>query len=127
MSACLRILDHCLSGLCPADSDWSWNLPGLLSEIHFSVSFPDHECLWLQAVLTLAPLNVNLGHTYSSSELDLELQSACVTATSWVRRGEWETSYTFSYDHLSYEEVHSTPQHSIPHPPLAWLLGGLPG
>lgn len=60
MSAYLGILCHCLSGLCPADSDRSWNSPGLLSEIHFSVSFPDHECLWLPSVLTLSPLNVNL-------------------------------------------------------------------
>lgn len=71
MSACLGILHHCLSGLCVADSDRSWNSPGLLSEIHFSVSFPDRECLWLQVVLTLSPLNVNLGHTYSSPEPDL--------------------------------------------------------
>lgn len=95
MSAYLGILCHCPSGLCSADSDWSRNSPGLLSEIRWSVSFPEHECLWLQTALTLSPLNVNLGHTYSSPELDLLLQSACVTATTWVRWGEWGTSYTF--------------------------------
>lgn len=79
MSSYLGILCHCLSGLCPSGSDCSWNSPGLLSEIHFSVSFPDHECLWLQAVLTLSPLNINLGHTYSSPELDLELHRVPVS------------------------------------------------
>lgn len=123
-SAYLGILRHCLSGLCPADSDRSWNSPGLFSEIHFSVSFPDHECLWLQAVLILSPLSVNLGHIYSSPELHLELQSACVTATTWVRWGEWETNYAFSYEHLSYEEVHSTPQYGISHLLLVWYAWG---
>lgn len=42
--------------LCPADSDQSWNSPGLLSEIHFSVS--------------LSLSNVNLAYTGSSPELE---------------------------------------------------------
>lgn len=65
MSACFGMLHDCLGGLCPADSDHSWNSPGLLSEIHFSSSFPDPECPWLHVVLTVSPLNVSLGHTHS--------------------------------------------------------------
>lgn len=92
--------------------------------MHFSVSFPDHERLWLKVVLTLSPFNVNLGHAHASPELGLELQSAHITAATWLRRRECGTSYTFSYEHLSYEEVRSTAQYRISHPPLVWCAWG---
>lgn len=47
---------HTVAFLCPADSDQSWNSPGLLSEIHLFVS--------------LSLSNVNLGYTGSSPELE---------------------------------------------------------
>lgn len=124
VSAYLGILCHCLGGLCPADSDRSWHSPGLLSEIHFSVSFLDHECLWLQAVLTLSPLNVNLGHTYSSPELDLELQSACVTAATWVR---WENGEqaTLSVKSIFLMKRCVQPQYSISCTPLVSAFLGV--